>query len=94
MPRNSLKHGVAGQSHAAHSAYRLNGGSHDHPLFFQPEMKMARTVQPSDFRETAMYANGVLGGILGKLVLGIPLSPDEQSIVDGANAKPPEAAAA
>ena len=79
--RPSQKQGVSGANNALHIAYRKCGGAFDRPAYHQPEMKMTRSVQPSDFRQTATYATGVQGGILGKLVMGISLSDDEKQLI-------------
>lgn len=81
MPRPSQKHGPSGVSNAAHSPYRLVGGDHHHPRFFQPEMIMAQKLSPSDYHQTATYANGVLGGILAKLHFGQQLSDFEKQLI-------------
>ena len=83
MARPSQKHGPSGVSNALHQPYRLVGGSHDRPMYFQREMIMARNSQPSDFKKTATYANGILGGILAKLYMKIALSQEEQELVYG-----------
>ena len=79
--RNSDKNGVSGQNNAKHQSYRLVGGSHDNPRFFQPAMQMARSVQPSDFRQTATYATGIQGGILAKLVMKQELTTEEKALI-------------
>jgi hypothetical protein len=81
MPKPSLKHGPSGVSNAKAQPYRLVGGSHNAPRFFQPAMVMARQVQPSDFRQTATYATGVQGGILAKLVMKQALSAEEMELI-------------
>ena len=77
----SKRKGVSGAQNAKHQPYRLVGGDHDHPRFFQTEMNMARGVRPSDFRQTAIYATGIQGGILAKLVFGQPLTTEEAALI-------------
>ena len=83
--RPSQKHGVSGVSNAKSQPYRLVGGSHDNPKLFCPAAAMARSVNASDFRQTATYASGIQGGILYKLVMKQPLSDEEQALIDGAS---------
>jgi hypothetical protein len=81
MARPSQRQGVSGANNAMHQAFRLCGGSFNSPVYHQPEMKLTRSVQPSDFRQTATYATGVQGGILAKLVMKVPLSEDEKQLI-------------
>lgn len=44
-------------------------------------MQLTRHVNASDFRNTATYMNGVLGGILAKYHMKQPLSEYEASLL-------------
>lgn len=58
------KRGESGVANAKANPYRYQGGDYDHPVLMDPRAREALRSQPSDYKNTATYANGLMGGVL------------------------------
>ena len=62
------KRGESGVSNAKSNPYRYIGGSHENPVLTLQAARQALRERPSNFKATAHYANGMMGGALAALL--------------------------